>query len=107
MSRINQIQNKIRELDGGAFQKLADAYLHMKGYDRINTLGSVIGANKVRKGTPDTLIALSNGKFVFVEHTTAPEAKVYRKLKSDLDKCLDTSKTGVPIEKIQAVVLCH
>jgi hypothetical protein len=107
VSKINQIQNRIRELDGGAIQKLADAYLHKKGYERINPLGSVIGANKVRKGTPDTLIALSNGKYVFAEHTTAPEARVYGKLKGDLDKCLDVSKTGVPIQKIEEVVFCH
>jgi hypothetical protein len=39
MSKINQIQKRLLELDGGAFQKLADAYLHKKGYERINPLG--------------------------------------------------------------------
>jgi hypothetical protein len=38
MSKINQIQNKLNELSGGAFQKLADAYLHKKGYEQINSL---------------------------------------------------------------------
>ena len=33
MSKINQIQNAIKALDGGAFQKLADSYLKNKGYD--------------------------------------------------------------------------
>ena len=70
MSKINQIQNKIRELEGGTFQKLADAYIHKKGYNHINTIGSVIGSDKVRKGTPDTLVSLPNGKFVFAEYTT-------------------------------------
>lgn len=110
MSKINQIQSRIRELEGGAFQKLADAYLHKKGYERINPLGLVIGANKVRKGTPDTLIALPSGKFVFVEHTTNQPNhpyKVYEKLKSDLRKCFDEAKTGVPIERIEEVVFCH
>lgn len=107
MSKINQIQNRIRELEGGAFQKLADAYLYKKGYEHINPLGSVIGADKVRKGTPDTLIVLSNGKYVFAEHTTTSEDKLYGKLESDLKKCFDEAKTGVPTRKIQEVVFCH
>lgn len=106
MSKINQIQNRIRELEGGGFQKLADAYLYKKGYERLNPLGSVIGVDKVRKGTPDTLIALPNGKFVIVEHTTQ-QNDVYEKLKSDLRKCFDEAKTGVPIRKIEEVVFCH
>ena len=107
MSKLNQIQNRIRELEGGAFQKLADAYLHKKGYERINPLGSVVGSNKVRKGTPDTLITLANGKYVFAEYTTAPRDKLYGKLKSDLRKCMDEAKTGVPVRKIEEVVFCH
>jgi len=106
MSKINQIQNKLRELEGGAFQKLADAYLHKKGYERINPLGSVIGANKVRKGTPDTLIALSNGKHVFAEYTTQQES-LYSKIEGDLLDCFDEIKTGVLVAKIEEVVFCH
>jgi hypothetical protein len=106
MSKINQIQNKLKELDGGAFQKLADAYLHKKGYEQINSLGSVIGADKVRKGTPDTLVLLPNGKYVFAEHTTQ-QSGIYEKLKKDLDKCFDEEKTGIAVEKIDEVVICY
>jgi hypothetical protein len=106
MSKINQIQNRLWELDGGRFQKFADAYLHKKGYERINSLGSVIGSDKLRQGTPDTLVPLSNGKYVFAEHTTQEEG-VYKKLKSDLSKCFDEEKTGIPIKSIGEVVFCH
>jgi hypothetical protein len=106
MSKINQIQNELRGLDGGAFQKLADAYLHKKGYEQINSLGSVIGANKVRTGTPDTLVPLPNGKYVFAEHTTEQKG-IYKKFKEDLDKCFDEAKTGIAVEKIDEVVICH
>ena len=75
MSKINQIQNKILELDGGAFQKLADSYLYKKGYQHINPIGAVIGANKVRPGTPDSLVTLPSGKYVFCEHTSCK--KIY------------------------------
>lgn len=106
MSKINQIQNKLKELSGGAFQKLADAYLHKKGYEQINSLGSVIGADKVRKGTPDTLIPLPNGKYVFAEYTTQQDG-IYEKLKKDLDKCFDEAKTDIAVEKIHEVVICY
>ncbi|MEG4023917.1 nSTAND3 domain-containing NTPase [Microcoleus sp. S13C4] len=106
MSKINQIQTKLTELDGGAFQKLADAYLHKKGYEQINSLGSVIGADKVRKGTPDTLMPLPNGKYVFAEYTTQ-QSGIYEKLKKDLDKCFDEEKTGIAVEKIDEVVICY
>lgn len=106
MSKLNQIQNTLLELSGGAFQRLADAYLHKKGYQRINPLGSVIGRDKVKKGTPDTLVPLPNGKYVFAEYTTQ-QTGVYGKLKDDLDKCFDESKTGVSIDDIAEVVFCH
>ena len=106
MSKINQIQNKLKELSGGAFQKLADAYLHKKGYEQINSLGSVIGADKVRKGTPDTLMPLPNGKYVFAEYTTQQDG-IYEKLKKDLDKCFDEAKTDIAVEKIHEVVICY
>ena len=106
MSKINQIQNRLRELDGAAFQKLADAYLHKKGYEQVNPIGSVIGANKVKTGTPDTLITLPTGKYIFAEYTTQQE-RVFKKFKGDLDKCFDESKTGISIQKIEEIILCH
>lgn len=107
MSKINQIENAILELDGGAFQKLADSYLLRKGYEQINPIGSVVGNNKVRIGTPDTLIPTSDGKYVFAEYTTILDEKVYRKFCDDIDKCFDEDKTGIPNTKISEVVLCY
>ena len=106
MSKINQIQNALKELDGGAFQKLADSYLKKKGYGCLVPLGSVIGANKVTKGTPDTLVALPNGKYVFAEYTTQ-QTGLFGKIQGDLAKCFDEAKTGIPVTKIQEVVFCH
>lgn len=106
MAKINQIQRRLRELDGGSFQKLADSYLLKKGYQQINPLGSVLASNKVKKGTPDTLIPLPDGKYIFAEYTTQ-ESNVFEKCKKDLDNCFDEDKTGVSVKKIQEVVLCH
>lgn len=107
MSKINQIENAILELDGGAFQKLADSYLLRKGYEQINPIGSVVGNNKVRIGTPDTLIPTSDGKYVFSEYTTTLDEKVYNKFCDDIDKCFDEEKTGIPNTKITEIVLCY
>ncbi|MCX6141856.1 MAG: hypothetical protein NTZ35_01415 [Ignavibacteriales bacterium] len=106
MSKLNQIQNRLKELDGAAFQKLADAYLRRKGYERINPMGSVVGADRVRQGTPDTFIPLANGKYVFAEHTVQKD-RLLEKLESDLDKCFNESKTGVPVGKIEEIVFCY
>lgn len=105
MSKINQIQQAIFEMNGGEFQKLADQYLVEKGFVSVNFIGSVVGSNKVRKGTPDTLIALPNGNYIFAEHNTQ-NSGVFSKIKSDLSKCFDKNKTGIPIERIERVVFC-
>lgn len=107
MAKINQIQTAISELDGGAFQKLADSYLLRKGYQQINPIGSVAGSNKVRKGTPDTLIPTPNGKYIFAEYTTISANQVFSKFCDDIDKCLDESKTGISVAKIKEIVLCY
>lgn len=107
MAKINQIQNSLKELDGGAFQKLADSYLLRKGYPQINPIGSVAGSNKVRKGTPDTLIPTSDGKYVFGEYTTISSEQVYSKFSDDIAKCLDEDKTGIATTKIKEIVLCY
>lgn len=107
MAKINQIQNALKDLDGGAFQKLADSYLLRKGYPQINPIGSVAGCNKVRKGTPDTLITTNDGKYVFGEYTTISSDKVFSKFSDDIAKCLDENKTGIETTKIKEIVLCY
>ncbi|HDV5709956.1 TPA: ATP-binding protein [Legionella pneumophila] len=106
MSKLNQIQNALKELDGGVFQKLWDCYLKEIGYTSLNPLGSVLGSNKVRKGTPDTVIKNDNGKFVFVEYTTQ-QNNLFKKLGSDIDKCCNEKKTGIKNSDIEKIILCY
>ena len=103
MSKVNQIQQALLEIDGCAFQKLADAYLAEKGFGRITSIGSVIAANKVKPGTPDTFIVSHEGNCVFAEHTTQ-QLGLLDKIKSALDKCFDETKTGDSIGKIERVI---
>ena len=106
MSKVTQIQSALLQLDGGTFQKLADAYLYRKGYKDINPIGSVIGADKTRKGTPDTFAKQPNGKYIFFEHTTQQD-NVFGKIEEDLDKCFDKDKTGISSSDIQEIVVCY
>lgn len=106
MSKLNQIETKLKEIDQARFQKLCDQYLHSKGYENINPVGVMIGADKVVKGTPDSLIALPNGKYIFAEYTTQNDG-VFGKFLDDLAKCFDQAKTGIPVEKIEKIILCH
>ncbi len=107
MSKINQIQSALKEIDGGKFQKLCDSYLKQKGYHNLNPLGSVLGADKVRKGTPDTTVRQEDGRLIFVEYTTTTQKNVADKLQADLRNCLNESKTGVPVSDISEVIFCH
>lgn len=106
MSKLIQIESAIRAMDPAAFQRLCDAYLHQRGYAKPNPIGLVIGADKVKKGTPDTLVPLANGNYVFAEYTTE-QRNVGTKLLRDLKKCFDEKKTGIPVSRIEEVVLCH
>jgi hypothetical protein len=106
MSKITQIERELLAIDQATFQGLCDAYLAFKGYN-IKSLGSMKGQNKTILGTPDSFISLPNGKYIFVEYTTTAKNKVFKKFEDDLEKCFDTSKTGIPISEIEKIFLCY
>ena len=71
MSKINIIQNAIKELEGGSFQKLFDAYLYKKyKFTNIQTLGVQDGTNKTTKGTPDSFVVEDDGKYILIMYGT-------------------------------------
>ncbi|HEV7588631.1 MAG TPA: hypothetical protein VGO40_11010, partial [Longimicrobium sp.] len=104
--KLQQIEAALRALGPAAFQELCDAYLHRKGYESINPLGRVPGRDQVARGTPDTWIAESDGRFVFAEYTTQ-QGGITAKVREDLQKCADEAKTGIPQSRIREVVYCH
>ncbi|MBO6792824.1 MAG: ATP-binding protein [Balneolaceae bacterium] len=109
MPLINRIQKEILALNGGQFQKLADDYLYKLGYKNLTALGSAVGSNKVRKGTPDSYSKAQGKGYVFKEYTTQADinGSLLKKLEEDIEKCLDESKTGLKVEEIDEIVLCH
>lgn len=106
MANIESIKQKILQLDAGSFQNLCDSYLYKIGYPNIVSLGGEAGTRKTTLGTPDTYFIAPNGKYVFVEYTTQ-KTTLFAKIKSDLEKCLDTSRTGVSNDKISEIIYCH
>jgi hypothetical protein len=106
LSKLTQIEKALLEIDPAGFQRLCDSYLVSRGYDRINPIGLVIGADKVAKGTPDTLITRPDGKYVFAEYSTQQDG-LAEKFMRDMAKCFDEGKTGIPVERIHEIVLCH
>jgi hypothetical protein len=105
MTTINTVENRILEMDGGEFHKLCDAYLSASGFGVPHSQESVTGANKGRKGTPDTFFDRPNGKFAFAEYTTQKE-DLLDKLRADLRKCVTESKTGIPVNYIEEIAMC-
>lgn len=106
MANIETIKQKILQLDAGSFQNLCDSYLYKIGYPSIVSLGGEAGTRKTTLGTPDTYFIASNGKYIFVEYTTQ-KTNLFTKIKDDLVKCLDTSKTGITHDKISEIIYCH
>lgn len=106
MSKLTDIQYRIDQLDGGAFQNLCDAYLTCKGYGIGYSLGMRTGTNKTAKGNPDTYFLKEDGKYVFVMYTTQKDDFIKKALK-DLEKCFDADKTGIPAENVGEIVYCH
>ena len=106
MAYIESIKQKILQLDAGTFQNLCDSYLCKIGYSNIVSLGGEAGTRKTTLGTPDTYFIAPDGKYIFVEYTTQ-KTKLYEKIKDDIKKCLDTSRTGIPHDKISEIIYCH
>ena len=63
MLAIIDIQNKLKEVEGGMFQKICNELLSAKGYMPYKLTGSAVGSNKSRKGTPDSVYLDSENKY--------------------------------------------
>ena len=107
MKNINSIQNAIIQLEGGAFQKLFDAYLYKKyKFNNIQTLGVETGTNKTTKGTPDSYVVTNDGKYILINYGTVSSNPV-EKIRADILSCFDKSKLSIPKEKIKKIICGH
>src|SRR6185295_14011885 len=98
MSKLSQIETALRAINPAGFQLLCDSYLHARGYENINRIGVVIGADKVLQGTPDTIFTLPDGRYAFAEYSTQQEG-LAGKFEKDLNQCFDSDRTGIPVDR--------
>lgn len=105
MERLYAIQQGILQLDGAAFQNLADSYINLK-YNIIglSCIGSQIGSRQTIKGTPDSLCILKDGSIMFVE-STKQKTDLIDKLKDDIKKCIDNKGANSIDSKQLKVIL--
>lgn len=93
-------------LEGGGFQDLCDTLLCAEGYEGIFSLGMKAGTLKTTIGNPDTYFRSKSGKYIFVAYTKE-QTNINKKIKEDIEKCLDHEKTGVDIKDIEKIICCH
>ena len=107
MSRVQAIENALANINETVFQELCDSFLILKNenYRTFSRIGSQSGKQKTVKGTPDTFLLLPNGKYIFAEYSTNI-TKGVSKLQEDVEKCLDTAKTKIPINQIAEIIIC-
>jgi len=107
MSRLQDIEEKLIQINEAVFQELCDCFLSLRNdnYKALSRIGSKEGKQKTIKGTPDTLLVLPNGKYIFVEYSTNI-SKGLSKIKEDIEKCLDVNKTKIPLENIDEIIYC-
>lgn len=105
---LELVENAIANLDAGQFQNLSRAFINkkLKNYS-CQANGSMIGSVKTTKSHPDCLfINNSNNKFVMVECTTQ-QTGLGKKLKSDIDACIDETQTKIPVSNIEKIIFCY
>lgn len=107
MSRLQTIQNALIAINETVFQELCDSFLILRNenYKAFSRTGSQEGKQKTTKGTPDSFLLLSNGKYIFIEYSTNITEGL-SKLIRDVQKCIDTVKTGIPVKDIAEIIIC-
>lgn len=111
MNQLSSIKERLKNFNETEFQELCDCFLSLRnrGYKAYSRTGAHDIKQKTTRGTPDSLIQMSNGLYMFVESTTTEHKgkRLLNKLKSDISGCLNVDETKIPINKIQEVILCY
>jgi acylphosphatase len=111
MGKLQLITKELEAINDAVFQELCDCFLSLQNssYKAYARSGAHPTKQKTTRGTPDCYILLASGNYLFAESTTQEHKykKLIDKLKSDILSCLDESKTKVPQNRIQEIVLCY
>ena len=86
---------------------MCDSFLALRNsnYSVFSRTGSQRRKQKTVKGTPDAFLLLPNGRFIFIECSTNVTAGL-SKLQKDIEKCIDETHTGIPLNQIEEIILC-
>lgn len=111
MTKYQEIENKLLQIEGGLFQNVCDAVIYYteKDFPNIFRSGSQTGTLKVVKGTPDAFFVQHDERYTLVEYTTQAygnKKQFLKKVKGDIDKCLNEAKTGISVEDIEKIIYC-
>lgn len=111
MVKVVEIEQALERVNGDIFQEFCNHYLYLKlNPTSITPIGSVIGKEKSKKGLPDAYFTNEWGELIFAEYTTRERLKkgqsFFDKLKSDIDNCFNSQKSGLRNEQIDRVILC-
>ncbi len=113
MSKLQEIERKLIQVNDAVFQNVCDALLYFteSNYPNLMRSGSQKGKQKTTKGTPDSSYQLPNGRYVLVEYTTVEKKdskkKFIGKIGADIEKCLKEKVTGIKIKDISKIIYCH
>lgn len=107
MPAFTDIKSKIRTLGPAQFQEFCDLLLSKMGYCKLLGYGMEPGTGNTTKGNPDSYFRCDNGKYIFAAYTTQKTGNIFNKLRDDIIKCLDPSKTGVNPDDIEEIICCH
>lgn len=107
MSRKNDIENKLKTMEGGAFQKLAESYVYRKlRLASLTAIGSQKGTDKVTRGVPDAHSFGEEG--VYLIAFTTDQSNSFRKICKDVEDCLMLgSVSDHPLHDVCKIVCCH
>lgn len=111
MNQLSSIKERLKNFNDSEFQELCDSFLILRnrGYKAYSRTGAHDVKQKTTRGNPDSFFQMPNGLYLFVESTTTEhrENRLINKLIGDISSCLDFSKTKIPLNKIQEIILCY
>lgn len=98
---INTIEQRLLTLGGGTFQKLCVELFKKKHPDySAQTNGGLLGSNKTSKGHPDFWLKKNDSSSCSLVECTTQSKNLKKKVKSDVETCIDENKTGIDIDMI-------
>ena len=104
--QITDIKRRILELAPAPFQEFCDVLISKLRSGALHGFGMKSGTGNTTIGNPDTYLRKENGKYIFVAYTIQ-QSGIFSKLKEDIEKCLDSSKTGLDVNEIEEIICCH